>query len=129
MNHDGSRVYAVGGAGGMVAEVDANQMQVLRTVPVRAGIDAAVLSADGKMLVAGGTSGLVWIDTSSLQAQKVSLSDWHVSSLALSPDGKTLFAVDDSGKVAEVAMSSGAVAATFDPAAGKPIALMRVAAA
>ena len=129
MNRAGDRVYAVGGADGVVAVVDSNQMQVLRSVPVRAGLDVAVLSSDGSMLLAGGTSGLAWIDTSSLSVQKTSLTEWHVSSLALSPDGGTLFAVDDAGRVAQVAMATGAVTATFDPRAGRPIALMRVAAA
>ena len=129
MNPAGTRLYAVGGAGGVVAEVDATQMQVLRTAPVRVGADVAVVSADGKSIVAGGTSGLVWIDRASLRVQRESLTDWRIASLALSPDGQTLFAVDEKGRVAEVAMSTGAVAGTFDPGAGKPVALMRVAAA
>ena len=134
MKTDGSRLYAVNGASGIVAEVDTSQMQVLRTARIKAdasgatGADAAVLSPDGKMLVTPSTSGLVWVDTSSLEIRMLSLAEWHVWSVALSPDGNTVFAVDDAGAVAALSMSSGAVTARFDAGTGRPIALMRVAA-
>ena len=87
-----------------------------------------MLSADGNTLVTASSSGIVFVDTSSLQVRMTSLAEWRVSSLALSPDGRALFVVSDNGQVAEVAMDSGAVTARFDPAAGGPTALMRVAA-
>jgi DNA-binding beta-propeller fold protein YncE len=49
-----------------------------------------------------------------------------VRSLALSPDGTTLYAVNDRGAVAELSMAGGSVTATFDPNIAHPIALMRV---
>jgi hypothetical protein len=55
------------------------------------------------------------------------LGDWHIWSLALSPDGRLLYAVGDNGHIAEVSMATGEVAHTFDPAEGQPMALMRVA--
>src|SRR6266851_405562 len=138
MNRSGSRLYAVNGATGTVAEADiSNQYKphVTRTVNFAttrsssAGSGGAVLSADGKTLVTAGGSGIVWVDTATLTTRMRSLSDWRVSSLGLSPDGQTIYAVRDSGAIAEIAMSSGAVSVTFDPAEGQPLALMRVGAA
>jgi hypothetical protein len=134
MNQLGTRVYAINGASGTVAEVDSSSMQVLRTAQIKAdpsgaiGAGAAALSPDGKMLVTASNAGIVWVDTSNLQVRMEALAEWHVWSLGLTPDGQTLFAVSDAGQVAEVSMSSGAVLARFDPGAGKPLALMRVAA-
>ena len=137
MNREGTRLYAVNGATGTAAEVDISsqyQPQVTRTVnfaTTRAsdGVSGgAVLSADGRTLVAAGGHGIVWLDTARLTTRMRSLSDWRVSSLGLSPDGRTLYAVRDGGAIAEVDMSSGGVSATFDPAEGQPLALMRVAA-
>jgi hypothetical protein len=133
MNRDGSRVYAINGASGTVAEVDANQMQVVRTAQISTGssgatgADTAVLSPDGRTLVTASSSGIVWVDTSSLQVRLQALSEWHAWSLSLSSDGKTLFVVNDAGAVAAVSMASGEVTGRFDPGTGRPIALMRVA--
>jgi hypothetical protein len=138
MRHDGSRLYAVNGATGTVAELDTSSQfspQVLRTATIgaggseAAGANAAVLSADGKTLVTARSSGLVWIDTSTLRPRMEALTEWRISSVGLSPDGGTLFAVNDGGQVAEISMSSGAVTGRFDPSAGTVIALMRVASA
>jgi DNA-binding beta-propeller fold protein YncE len=71
----------------------------------------------------------MWIDTASLRVRMRSLTEWKVAGLGLSPDGKTLYAVNDGGRIAEISMSSGEVVSRFDPAAGKPTALMRVASA
>jgi WD40 repeat protein len=137
MSRDGSRLFAVNGATGTLAAVDISSQyspQVISTAHIatggsaRAATSGAVISPDGKTLVTAGASGIVWVDTAGLTTRMLALHDWHVSSLGLSPDGRTLYAVRDSGAIAEVAMTSGAVAATFDPAAGLPMALMRVAA-
>ena len=138
MTHDGTRLYAINGATGIVAEVDTSQQfvpQVLRTAQISTGssgaigANTAVLSIDGKTLVTAGSSGVLWVDTASLKVRMESLAEWHIWSLGLSPDGKTLFAVNDTGQVAEISMASGQVIGRFDPAAGRPVALMRVAAA
>lgn len=136
MNRTGSRLYAVNGATGTVAEVDISnqfQPQITRTVSIptigSAGAGSgAVVSPDGKTLVMASGSGVVWVDTARLTVHMRSLSGWHVSSLGLSPDGQTLYAVKDSGAIAQITMASGNLGATFDPAAGQPLALMRVAA-
>jgi len=136
MDRSGSRLYAVNGATGTVAEVDiSNQYQphVTRTVAFATtrssagGSGGAVLSADGKTLVTAGGSGIVWVDAATLTTRMRSLSGWRISSLGLSPDGQTIYAVRDSGAIGEIAMNSGVVSATFDPAEGRPLALMRVA--
>jgi hypothetical protein len=147
LSADESRLFAVNAALGLASEIDATRQSVTRTVHFAAsstnasrslipaveakelGGSGAVLSPDGKVLVAAGTTGIVWIDTSSLNVNRRGLNDWHVQSLGLSPDGKTLYALKDSGMVAEISMASGSVDSTFDPADGYPIAFMRVAAA
>ena len=137
MRRDGTRLYAVNGATGVVAEVDTSNQyspQILRTAQTSAGVSgamgagAAVLSPDSNTLVAAGASGLVWLDTSTLKPRMTSLSGRHVSSLALSPDGRSLFAVADNGEIAEVSMASREVTSQFDLTEGTPLALMRVAA-
>jgi len=137
MNRDGSRLYAVNGATGIVAEVDtSNQFspQIVRTAKIGTGSSAsigattAVISPDGKTLVTAGSSGIVWLDTASLKVRMQALGEWHIWSLGLSPDGSMLYAVSDKGSIAEVSMASGGVANRFEGAQGQPMALMRVAA-
>jgi len=139
MSSNGTRLYAINGATGIVAEVDtSNQFspQIVRTAKIATGSSAsigasaltAVISPDGKTLVTAGSSGIVWVDTASLKVRMQALSDWHVWSLGSSPDGSVLYAVSDKGSIAEVSMASGAVANRFDGARGQPMALMRVAA-
>ena len=57
------------------------------------------VSHDGKTLVTAGTKGLVWIDTSSMKVRSRVLADWSVWSLAASPDGAMVYAVNDTGKI------------------------------
>ena len=136
MSSNGSRLYAVNGATGTVAEVDtSNQFspQIVRTAKIAignsasTGAGATVISPDGKTLVTAGSSGIVWVDTASLTVRMEALSEWHVLSLGLSTDGSVLYAVSDKGSIAEVSMASGDVANRFDGAQGQPMALMRVA--
>jgi hypothetical protein len=147
MTADGSRLYAANGATGMVSEVDVgSSLSVARSVKFDSGksvagvlaqdvsakelgTGAAVVSPDGKTLVTTSSSGIAFIDTGSLQASAHALTNWTVWSLALSPDGKVLYALGDSGKIAEISMAGRQVAATFDPGAGNPLTLMRVEAA
>lgn len=138
MSRDGSRLYAINGATGTLAEVNSSLQyapQVLRTAQIEVatsggiGAGAAVVSADGKALVTTGASGIVWVDTATLTVRMAALSEWRITSLALTPDGSSLYAVTETGQVAEVSMTTGAVTSRFDPAAGLPLAIMRVAAA
>ncbi len=138
MRNDGSRLYAINAATGIVAEIDpTNQYspQTLRTSHIGGGTTGAngpgvaVISRDGKTLVGAGSTGLVWVDTTNLSMRMSTMFGWHVSALGLSSDGETLYAVSDQGRIAEVSMKTAAIVAEFDSAQGKPIALMRVAAA
>ena len=138
LNAVGTRLYAVNPATGTVAEISNGgdgAPAVLRTARFdamaaaggSAGAGAALV--EGGTLVAGGPSGLVWIDTSSLRVTGRSLPGFSVAGVGLSPDGKSLYAVSDSGRVAVVSVADRSVTGTFDPSAGRPVALMRVAAA
>lgn len=140
MSRDGSRLYAANPATGTVASMsngDNGAPAILRTnrfgkpgssTQWRAGANGAVVSKDGSRLAVAGSSGIAWIDTSSLRLLTTALSGWQVIGIALSPDGETLYAVSDHGRVAAVSMGSAKVLSEFD-AEGSPISLMRVAAA
>jgi hypothetical protein len=89
------------------------------------GPHGAVLSRDGGTLVTAGATGLLWIDTGTLRIRSRELTKWTVWSLAGSPDGTRIYAVNDAGAIADLAMD-GRLAATFDPAEGPPMGLLRV---
>jgi hypothetical protein len=138
MDRTGDSIYAVNSATGVLAQVDNSQQydpQVKRTAHIPAGgiagvgSDAAALSPDGRWLITAAGSGVVWIDTTTLAEGRRALTGWHVWSLALSPDGSDVYAVSDSGYVADLETATGRVISTFDTSAGRPMALMRVAAA
>jgi hypothetical protein len=146
LSPDGSELYAANAAMGMVSEIDTSEPALARTGHINVsptstrsivqdvqakelGANAAVLSPDGKTLVNAGASGIVWVDTATLQARNRALNGWHVWSLGVSPDGSTLYALDDAGMIAEISMATARVESTFDPGAGYPLAIMRVAAA
>ena len=90
------------------------------------GPQGAVLSGDGKTLVTAGEKGLIWIDMGTLKIRSRVLADWSVWSLAASPDGATIYALNDQGAIAELSMASARVVSTFDPAEGFPMGLLRV---
>ena len=90
------------------------------------GPHGAVVSNDGKTLVTAGTNGLIWIDTGTMQVRNRLLTNWSVWSLAASPDGAMIYALNDAGAIAELSMASARVVATFDPAEGFPMGLWRV---
>jgi hypothetical protein len=85
----------------------------------------AAVSPDGQTLVMSGATGIDWIDTSSLKSGSSGLASRHIWSLALSPDGSFIFALDDSGAISQVSIK-GTVLSTFDPGIGQPLAILRV---
>jgi hypothetical protein len=149
VNPGRSLLYAVNGSIGVVDEVNfgANSWPSLkRTSKIGAeqsaaisliqnveakefGLNAAVVSPDGKTLVTAASTGIVWLDTDGMRTRARALGDWHVWSLALTPDGRTLYALSDGGPIAEVSMASATVGAKFAPSGGYLLTLMRVAAA
>ena len=148
MNDAGTHLYAANGATGIVADLPIfggtpDQMhvahlnnsqlgQVFGVLNVEAkefGGNAAVVSPDGQTLVIAGRTGVVWVDTASLKTRDSQLSGWRTSSLAMSPDGATVYAVSDTGLIAELPMAGAHSPTTFGGAGGQPLALIRVAAA
>jgi hypothetical protein len=137
MSPDGSAVYAVNPATGQLAVVSARAGEapsILRITHIGVAQDGhAVRGANsavvqGGFLIAGGPAGLVWIDTSTLKARTSTVPGWQIVSVGLSPDGKKIYAVNEEGRIAVVSVASAHVTAMFDPSAGTPMALMRVAA-
>jgi hypothetical protein len=124
LNAIGSRLYAVNGASGEVAEVDtSNGFQVTqsRTLPApaaavpnrasallaqlgrwllpaaeakRAISSGAALSPDGSVLYILGDTGLLALNTAGLSLRGRYLAGLALNGLALSPDGARLYAVD-----------------------------------
>jgi hypothetical protein len=145
LSPDGSKLYAANAALGMVSVIDTSEPELARTASIDAtsvssrswapdvqakelGANAAVLSPDGKTLVSAGAAGIVWVATSTLQVEHRALGGRPVWSLGMSPNGAAVFALDDSGTIAEVSLDTGAVVSTFDAHAGYPMAIMRVVA-
>jgi hypothetical protein len=149
MSPNGSTLYAANGANGIISEVSIGGSNswpsLVRTTKIgfpktasnllkdveakEFGSNTTVMSRDGKTLITAGGTGLVWVDTANMQTRAMALDGWRIWSLGLSPDGKTLYALNDSGNIAELSMASNTVGAKFNPSAGFPIAIMRVAAA
>lgn len=143
---DGRHLYAANGSLGLVAQIDnlnGSQPTVVRHGNISSaastsslfvqdvaakefGPSGSVVSSDGKTLVTAGKNGLLWIDTSTLSARGRQLAKWTVWSVAASPDGSRVYALNDAGAIAELSMSDGRVAATFDPGEGFPMGLLRV---
>jgi DNA-binding beta-propeller fold protein YncE len=143
---DGRHLYAANGALGLLAQIDnldGNQPVVSRTGKIATtgstsslfvqeaaakefGPSGSAVSPDGKTLVTAGQTGLVWIDTGTLRARSQQLTKWTVWSVAASPDGSRVYAVNDAGAIAELSMADGRMAATFDPGEGFPMGLLRV---
>ena len=131
LSPDGNHLYATNPAMGVVTEILLKDFPTVgRTVhvgePSHVWPAGSVVSADGQTLVIAGSTGVLWLDTSTLTPKRHALDSWTVRSLALSPDGATLYAVNDAGAVAELSMAGGSVTTTFDPNIAHPIALMRV---
>jgi DNA-binding beta-propeller fold protein YncE len=134
LSADGTHLYAANGAGGIVADVAINgnaPPAIARVSQIGGGRGGesrggAVLSTDGKTLVIGGPTGLVWVDTASLHTRDRQLGAWTVSSVALSSDGTTLYAVNDAGMIAELRMEGSHTPTTFGGPAGQPLELIRV---
>jgi DNA-binding beta-propeller fold protein YncE len=141
ISRDGSTVYAVNPALGVIDEVDAlggvfrraGQITVMRAQDdgfaalgrllfpvadakryIRGG---AVLSPDGRTLYAAGTKGIAVIDTATLASRAPWATDSSFDSFALSPDGARLYGINDQfGKIRVVRTTDGAVLGEIKPA-------------
>ncbi len=147
LNAAGTHLYATNGATGIVTDmgVDGGVPSAPRAAKLsntqsasvpgikdvaakEFGGNAAAVSPDGKTLVMAGKTGIVWIDTATLNAKDRQLPSWNVWSLAMSPDGTTVYAINDAGMIAELPMSGAHQPTTFGGATGHPLDLIRVAA-
>lgn len=130
LSPNGNRLYATNPAMGVVVEFIVNQLSAGHTFqvaePSHVWPDGAVVSVDNQTLVIPGPTGVMWLDATTLKPVAQALAGWTVRSLALSPDGTMLYAVSDTGNVAELSMARQSLMTTFDPAIAHPIALMRV---
>ena len=146
LSTDGTRLYAANGAKGIVAEVRTdgdNPPALARTVHVNEPTASASLfvqdveakelatggllvSADGTTLVMTGKTGLMWLDTATLRARITHLAGWTVWSLGLSPDGTTVYALNNAGTIAELSMQNPGTLSTFGASGSQPMALIRV---
>jgi len=146
MNADGTKIYAANGAKGLIAEVHSDpggapivvRMERLNSATASFGLffqdveakelatGGLVISRDGQTLVMTGKSGLVWVDATTLRARSHHLANWTVWSLGLSPDGSTLYALNNAGTIAELSMSNPGTPTTFGASGAQPMALIRV---
>jgi hypothetical protein len=153
LSADGKHLFAANGPMGVIAQVDTGTFPTLtRTAHVDTsgpaasffaqdvmakefGPNGAVLSPDGRTLIMAGSTGLVWVDTSSLlpatdsvvRARSHALADGSaILSLAASADGTTIYALNDAGMIAELRMSDGRQSAAFGGSDSQPLALVRV---
>lgn len=134
VSREGSRLYAVNGMAGIVSELSATaqtappavvrtrhfdptgassllQGLVVNAEAKEAPLGGAALSADGRTLFAVAQSGIVAIDTGTLQVRGRYLSGQTIPSIRMSTDGKWLYAVSASaGVVWQLDPASGAVA-------------------
>jgi len=147
MSSDGESLYAVNPGTGDVAvavvrdggwqlvrnarlAVTASASALVKSVDAKEfGANAAVVADQGKTLVVAGPSGVMWIDTATFAVRHRALESWRVWSLGLSPDAESVYAISDSGAVAELSMATGDVGERFDIGGGLPMGLLRVAAA
>ena len=146
LNAAGTHLYATNGATGIVTDlgVDGGVPGAPRTAKLsntqsasvpgikdvaakEFGGNAAAVSPDGKTLVMAGKTGVVWIDTATLNPKDRQLPSWNVWSLAMNPDGTTVYAINDAGMIAELPMNGAHQATTFGGATGQPLDLIRVA--
>jgi hypothetical protein len=132
LSADGRRLFAANSALGIVTEVvppDGPPSGAARTEHLDGGpmstAGGFMLTGDGMRLIVAGSGGIRWLDVSTLKTVATALPARTVAGIALSPDGKTVYAVSDSGQVTQLD-SGGNVVSTFDPGVGKPIALLGV---
>ncbi len=128
LTRDGGRLFATNGALGVVTVLDLTS-NGSRTVPLDGGAmgtsAGSTLTGDGTRLVIAGAGGVRWLETSTLHTVAAGLQSWNVTGIVLGADGRSLYAVDDSGRIAQLD-SSGHTVTSFDPGLGPPIGLMSV---
>jgi hypothetical protein len=127
----GGRIFAANGALGVVTEVftpDTTRPGVSRTVQVTTSAGTAggaLLTPGARSLVLAGAGGVRLLDVATLRQSASALHSWAVVGIALSPGGKSIYAVGDAGQVAELDLS-GKVLSTFNSGLAAPAGLLDV---
>jgi hypothetical protein len=122
----GGTIYAVNATLGLVADLDATDLSIRRSVrfdpPAATAITLAkfghepggpvgrrvIVSSDGSTLFAGGSGGVVRIGTEALDATATLLGGSAVDALALTPDGGTFYALlHQGGRIVELDAATG----------------------
>ncbi len=127
---DGSSVYAVNATLGLVEEVDPTQQTVRRSTSVQplagSGIVLAkfghqesgpagrrvVVGPTGRTIYAAGAGGILAIDATTLEASDRLIPGKAVESLAVTPDGGTLYALLRDGHIVKLDAATGTLLAT-----------------
>lgn len=119
MSPDGRWLYAVNGSLGLVVRVDISGapriMGTSHFIPAfadhRPATTQAMITPDGQTLFTASDKGVISFDLGEMKQKGVLLPDVTIESLALSPDGGWLFAVDASqSRLVEVSAGSGTLA-------------------
>lgn len=128
LNGANGEVFAVNATLGRVAVLGQAGDDTPRTGTLTglAGATSTLVTGDGRWLVVGARGGVRWIDASSLSAGGAALESWDVVGLAASPGASALFALGDSGQVAQLDQT-GRTVTTFASGLARPVALLGVA--
>ena len=124
---DGRAVYAVNATLGVAVDVNPSDLSVRRTAslqpPATGSIVLAkfghgdvgpagrrvVVAPDGRTIFAAGPAGILAIDTARLTESRRLLDGTAVAALGLTPDGQTLYALEGSGGIVALDVTSGDV--------------------
>ena len=108
-------VYAVNPVLGLVVEITPKSGEIQRVTripktPAAGGASSPVVSRDGQWLYVPSGSGIVVIDTATFVARAGRLlSGTPIRSLALSPDGRRLYATTSTGTLIAISLADGHV--------------------
>ncbi len=115
------RLVAVNAALGVVTEMTPpggpDAAAAMGRVTGLSGPTSAVLTPDGATLVVGAQGGVRWMSVSGWKTTASALDSWAIVGLVPAGDGKTIYAVSDSGQVARLD-AAGHVISTFDSRLG-----------
>lgn len=126
---DGRSVYAVNATLGFVADVDPGELGVRRSAilkPLAAGgivlakfghqaggpTGRVVVGPDGQTVYAAGAGGILAIDASTLREAAAFLKGTAVDALAVTPDGGTLYALQQDGHIVKLDARTGTLLGT-----------------
>ena len=127
LNGADGAVYAVNATLGQVAVLGQAGDDAPRsgTLTGLSGATSTLVTGDGRWLVVGARGGVRWINASSLSGGGAALESWNVVGLAAAPGTASLFALGDSGEVAQLDQA-GHTVTTFASGLARPVGLLGV---